>query len=147
MLGKVTFKDMFITIHMILSICMNITYASLHITYNIRNAKTGVTSYFNAATKFTSNKYVGAQCKVRRHLVCEPLSFDWFSRENYKDDLVYMMKSCVVETFEEKVTLVSLCFGMVRLFTFPHTDSVIFWRLIKNSVSISCVRICPVRQA
>ena len=94
---------------------MNITYASLHITYDILNARTGVKSYFNAATKFTSNKYIGAQCKVRRQLICEPLTFDWFSRENYKDDLVYLMKSCVVETFEKKVTLVYLCFGMVRL--------------------------------
>jgi len=100
---------MCITVHLILCICVIVTHASLHITYDIRNAKTGVKSYFNAATKFTSNKYIGAQCKVRRHLVCEPLSFDWFSRENYEDDLVYLMKSCVVETFKEKVTLVSLC--------------------------------------
>ena len=116
---------MFITIHIILSICINISYTCLHITYNIRNATTGVKSYFNAATKFTSKKYVGAQCKVRRQLICEPLSFDWFSRENYKDDMVYLMKACVVETFEKKATLVSLCCGMVRVFTYLHTDSVI----------------------
>jgi len=101
---------MFITIQLIFSFCINLTRASLQVTYDIRNAKTGVKSYFNAATKFTSNVYVGAQCKVRRQLICEPLSFDWFVRENYKDELVYLMKSCVVETFEEKVTLVCLCF-------------------------------------
>jgi len=102
---------MFITIYLILGIFINLTHASLQVTYDIRNAKSGVKTYFNAATKFTSSSYVGAQCKVRRQLICEPLTFDWFSRENYEDDLVYLMKSCVVETFEKKVTLVSLCFG------------------------------------
>jgi len=101
---------MFITIQLIFSFCINLTRASLQVTYDIRNAKTGVKSYFNAATKFTSNVYVGAQCKVRRQLICEPLSFDWFVRENYKDDMVYLMKSCVVETFEEKVPLFCLRF-------------------------------------
>jgi len=97
---------LFITIQLILGICINLTHARLQVTYDIRNAKIGVKSYFTAATKFTSNSVVGAQCKVRRQLICEPLSFDCFSKEDYKDDLVYLMKTCVVETFEEKVMLV-----------------------------------------
>ena len=100
-------------IQIIVGILINLTHAGLHITYDILNTRTGVKSYFNAATKLTSNSYVGAQCKVRRHLVCEPLSFDWFSREDYKDDLVYLMKTCVVETFDEKVTLTSICLRKV----------------------------------
>jgi len=98
-------KEMCFTIQIILGILINLTHGSLHVTYDILNARTDVKSYFNAATKFTSNSYVGAQCKVRRQLICEPLSFDWFSNQLYNDDLVYLMKTCVVETFDEKVTL------------------------------------------
>ena len=123
---KIILKNMLITIQLILGICINLTHASLQVTYDILNAKPGVKSYFTAATKFTSNSFVGAQCKVRRHLVCEPLLFDWFSREDYKDDLVYLMKSCVLETFEEKVTLVCLCLLKCDCVPFSHTDLVIF---------------------
>ena len=129
---------MFITIQLILTICINVAHASLHVTYGIRNAKPGVKSYFNAATKFTSNSFVGAQCKVRRQLTCEPLTFDWFSKEDYKDDLVYLMKTCVVETFGEKVTLFCLCLVRCDYVPFSHTDWVLFWQINKYSSSIFC---------
>ena len=99
-------KVMLFIIQLIIVICIPFTQASLKVTFSIRDAKHGVYSYFYAARPFTSNVYVGAQCKVRRDLVCEPLTFDWFQTGTYKDDLVYLMKSCVVETFDEKVTFV-----------------------------------------
>jgi len=112
---EIIVKEMCFTIQIIVGILLNLTHAGLHITYDILNARTDVKSYFNAATKLTSNMYVGAQCKVRRQLICEPLSFDWFLGEDYKNDLVYLMKSCVAETFDEKVTLTSICLGQVSL--------------------------------
>jgi len=102
------------TIQMIVCILIYLTHASLHITYATLNTKTGVNSYFNAASKFTSNSYVGAKCKVRRQLNCESLSFDWFSEEDYKNDLVYLMKQCVLETFDEKVTLTCIIYVLIK---------------------------------
>jgi len=134
---------MFITIQLIFGIWMNVTHARLQVTYDIRNAKTGVKSYFNAVTKLTSNSYVGAKCKVRRHLVCEPLSFDWFSREEYKDNLVYLMKSCVVETFEENVTLVCLCVWLGAIVcSFSTLIGSYFDGKIKYSLSKFCDKVC-----
>jgi len=84
-------------------ICIQLTQASLKVKFSIRNATSSADSYFNAARLSTANAYVGAQCEVGRDLICEPLTFDWLSTATYKDDVIYLMKTCVLESFDEKV--------------------------------------------
>jgi len=99
-------KVMQFTIQLIIPvvICIQLTHASLKVKFRIRGATNSADSYFNAASLSTANAYVGAQCQVERDLICEPLTFDWLSRATYKDDVVYLMKTCVLESFDEKVT-------------------------------------------
>ena len=95
------------TIQLIITvvICIQLTHASLKVKFSIRNATNSADSYFNAGRLSTENSYIGAQCQVGRDLICEPLTFDWLSTETYRDDVVYLMKTCVLESFDEKVTL------------------------------------------
>jgi len=85
-------------------ICIQLTHASLKVKFSIRNATNSADSYFNAARLSTANSYIGAQCEVGHDLICEPLTFDWLSTATYKDDVVYLMKTCVLESFDEMVT-------------------------------------------
>jgi len=78
-------------------------FASLHVTYNITNESYG-TDIYKCARYVTSNAYIGARYKLRRHRVCEPLYFSSFAASDLDDDNVYLLKTCVQEYFPKKVS-------------------------------------------
>jgi len=87
---------------LVLAVCFRSAHTGLHVTYNITNGGSDVNLY-KTARALTANNYVGAKCKRKLHAVCEPLTFDWLETESYEDNIAYLIKTCVVETFENKV--------------------------------------------